>query len=100
MNGAEGPERDDILELRRRAQELKPTVFVGKEGVTSSVVRELSRQLEKQGLVKAKLLQSVEGELGEICADLARASGAVLVETRGRTAVFVKKPHASKAEIV
>lgn len=91
MNGSEKAEKRDILEFRTRAQQLKPTVFVGKEGVTSRVVQELSKQLDKNKLVKAKLLQSVEGDVEDTASELARAAGAVLVETRGRTAVFAKK---------
>lgn len=91
MNGSEKAEKRDILEFGTRAQQLKPTVFVGKEGVTSRVVHELSKQLDKNKLVKAKLLQSVEGDVEDTASELARAAGAVLVETRGRTAVFAKK---------
>ena len=91
MNGHDGPEMAELLDLRTKAQKLKPTVFVGKEGVTSRVVWELSKQLDKNRLVKAKLLHSVEGDVAQICRDLARAAGAVLVETRGRTAVFARK---------
>jgi len=61
LNGHDGPEMAELLDLRTKAQKLKPTVFVGKEGVTSRVVWELSKQLDKNRLVKAKLLHSVEG---------------------------------------
>jgi hypothetical protein len=49
-----------IIELRGKAQLLKPTVYVGKEGITDTVVFELTKQLRKNKLVKVKLLASVE----------------------------------------
>lgn len=79
-----------IRELRAKAQSLKPTVFVGKDGITESVVRELSLQLEKFKLVKVKLQPSSEMDRDEAGKRLADATGATLVEVRGRTAVLAK----------
>jgi RNA-binding protein len=80
-----------VIELRGKAQMLKPTVYVGREGVTASVVHELTNQVRKTKLVKVKILPSVETDLMEIADDLARASSSELIEIRGRTAVFAKE---------
>lgn len=80
-----------IIELRGKAQLLKPTVYVGKEGITQSVVFELTKQLKKNKLVKVKLLASVDSGIEETAEQLASDSGSALVEIRGRTVVLVKE---------
>ncbi len=80
-----------IRELRAKAQSLKPTVFVGKDGITENVARELSLQLEKFKLVKVKLQPSSEMDRDEAGRKLADLTGATLVEVRGRTAVLAKQ---------
>ena len=79
-----------IIELRGRAQALKPTIYIGKEGVTSELVQEISRQLKKAKLVKVKLLPSVERDRKEAAAELASASSSTLIEVRGSTIVLAK----------
>ena len=80
-----------IIELRGKAQLLKPTVYIGKEGITQSVVFELTKQLKKNKLVKVKLLASVEGDMSEVAVQLVRDSASTLIETRGRTIVLAKE---------
>lgn len=80
-----------IIELRGKAQQLKPTVYVGKEGITESVVIELVKQLKKNKLVKVKLLASVEADKEETAAQLERDASATLIEIRGRTVVLAKE---------
>jgi len=84
-------EKSRIIELRGKAQQLRPTVYVGKEGITQSVVFELDKQLKKNRLVKVKLLASVEGDREEVAEQLVRDSGSTLIEIRGRTVVLAKE---------
>jgi len=79
-----------IRELRTRAQSLKATVYVGKDGISDSVVQELSAQLDKFKLVKVKLQPSSEMDRDEAGRKLAESTRSVLVEVRGRTAVLAK----------
>lgn len=81
-------EKKRILELRGKAQAIKATVYVGKDGITDEVVEELLRQLKKNKLVKAKLLPSVEEDRRAVGEDLARRTQSTLVEVRGRTVVL------------
>ena len=67
------------------------TIRIGKEGITDSVVSELSDQLSKRGLVKAKAnrgLLSDSSERTQAFEGLADATGSRLVLSRGNTAVF------------
>lgn len=78
----------NIRRLRKEAQALKATLFVGKGGVTEEVATELIRQLKKSGLVKVRLQPSAEMDRAEAGRELARVSSSTLVEVRGRTAVL------------
>lgn len=77
--------------LSAAGQRLRPTVHVGKEGVTEAVEQEILRQLRRNRLVKVRLLPSVEQDPEVVAERLVRASGAVLVELRGRTVLLAKE---------
>jgi RNA-binding protein len=79
-----------IIELRGKAQSLKPTVYVGRGGVSEDIVIELDNQLKKNKLVKVKLLPSVEGDRNATGEKLAMSTQSVLIEVRGRTVVLAK----------
>ncbi len=79
-----------IIELRGKAQALKPTVHIGREGATEEVIAEMVNQLKKNRLVKVKLLPSVEGDRKVAGQDLASKSDSVLIEVRGRTVVLAR----------
>jgi RNA-binding protein len=81
-------DKKKILGLRGKAQAIKATVYVGKDGITDEVVEELLRQLKKNKLVKAKLLPPVEEDRRVVGEDLAHRTQSVLVEVRGRTVVL------------
>ncbi|WP_366144185.1 YhbY family RNA-binding protein [Methanoregula sp.] len=71
----------------RSMQDLKPTVWIGKQGCSETMIEEIVAQLKKRKLIKVKWLQSAEVEPEEIAA---RAK-ARLVEVRGRTLVLAEK---------
>jgi RNA-binding protein len=79
-----------VRELKAKAQSLNATVYVGKDGISESVVQELSIQLDKIKLVKVKLQPSSEMDRDEAGRKLAESTRSVLVEVRGRTAVLAK----------
>ena len=70
-------------------QELKPTVWIGKQGCTETMIEEIVSQLKNRKMIKVKWLQSVEVD-PEAIALQARAK---LVETRGRTMVLADKKY-------
>ena len=73
-------------------QDLKPTVWIGKQGCTETMIEEIVSQLRNRKMIKVKWLQSVEVD-PEAIALLARAK---LVETRGRTMVLADKKQTIK----
>jgi RNA-binding protein len=84
-------EKKKIIELRGKAQQLRPTVQLGKDGMTPAIIDELSRQLKKNKLVKVKLLSSFEADRYESAERLAHVSSSVLIEVRGKTVVLAKE---------
>jgi len=68
-------------------QEIKATVWIGKQGVTPTVVEEVVQQLKKRHRIKIKWLRNTDIDP----ADLADRAGADLLEVRGRTVVLAER---------
>lgn len=75
--------------LRKRVHQLDVTVWVGKSGI-EPVTEELTDQLSDRGLVKVKFLRAARGgsTTDELASNLADATAAELIETRGNTATY------------
>ena len=71
-------------QTNRSMQDLKPTVWIGKQGCTQTMIDEIAAQLKKRKLIKVKWLQNTEVD-PEAIALQAKAN---LVEVRGRTMVL------------
>ena len=79
-------ESDEIMDLRKQAHDLKPTVYVGKGGLTPGIIEEVKAQIRKNHLVKIKLQKSALGEMDtKEAADelLSRVPRSYLVEKKG-----------------
>ncbi|MGD1004361.1 MAG: YhbY family RNA-binding protein [Methanoregulaceae archaeon] len=74
-------------------QEVKPTVWIGKQGCTETMINEIKIQLKKRGLIKVKWLHDVEIDPEAI----AYRAGADLVEVRGRTMVLSEHKRISRS---
>jgi RNA-binding protein len=68
-------------------QNLRPTVWIGKQGCTQTMIDEIVSQLKKRKLIKVKWLQNTEVDPE----DVAREARANLIEVRGRTMVLGEK---------
>ena len=73
-------------------QDLKPTVWIGKQGCTETMIDEIVEQLKKRTLIKVKWLQNTQIDPE----DVALQARATLVEVRGRTMVLEEKKKAGK----
>jgi len=71
-------------------QDLKPTVWIGKQGCTATMIDEIVAQLKKRKLIKVKWLQNTDVD-PEAIATQAKAR---LIEVRGRTMVLSDKGRA------
>jgi RNA-binding protein len=72
-------------------QDLKPTVWIGKQGCSDTMIDEIVEQLKKRTMIKVKWLQNTEVD-PQAVADQAKAT---LVEVRGRTMVLARKGKAA-----
>ena len=77
----------------RSMQDLKPTVWIGKQGCTETMIGEIVAQLKKRKLIKVKWLQNTEVDPE----DIALRAKAKLVEARGRTMVLAEKEKGASA---
>ncbi|MDO5861800.1 MAG: YhbY family RNA-binding protein [Thermoplasmata archaeon] len=84
-------EKDAKKELMRRANELSPTVRVGKDGLDQGLYDEINAQLKKNRLIKAKVLSNSDGDAKEAAEAIAEATGCVVVDVRGGVMVLTDK---------
>jgi RNA-binding protein len=68
-------------------QDLKPTVWIGKQGCSETIIEEIVEQLKKRSMIKVKWLQNTDVDPEAV----ARQAKATLVEVRGRTMVLARK---------
>lgn len=66
---------------------IKPTVWIGKGGVTEQTFQEIRSQVRARGLVKVKWLRGAEVDPRS----LAETAGCTLVQTVGRTMIVGPK---------
>ncbi len=82
-----------LLELRGQAANTEAMTHVGKNGITPTLIEELTRQLKAYKLVKVKLLKSAIGEMPreEVAKALAEKTRSELIEVKGNTVVLFKR---------
>jgi len=71
----------------------KPTIWIGKGGVSQKLLSEIGKQLDKREMVKIKILKSalVEDEAKRIALHITQQTEASLVEVRGHTFMLYKR---------
>ncbi len=75
--------------LRARAQTLKPTLHVGKGGITPALIKELDTALKKKDLVKVRFTEGRE-TLRAQCDELALGTKSECAGGIGRVAAFYR----------
>ena len=76
----------------RSMQDLKPTVWIGKQGCTGTMIDEIVEQLKKRRMIKVKWLQNTQIDPETV----ASQAHATLVVVRGRTMVLEEKKKTTK----
>lgn len=84
-------EKEARKELMRRANELSPTVHVGKDGIDDGLLNEITAQLKNARLIKIKVLNTVDGDPKEVAEELATSTNSVIVDVRGGVIVLTDK---------
>jgi len=73
-------------------QDLKPTVWIGKQGCSETMIGEIMEQIRKRKKIKVKWLQNINVDPESVAVQ----AQARLVEVRGRTMVLEEKKKAGK----
>jgi RNA-binding protein len=79
--------------VRHKLKDEKPTIWIGKEGLTPQISNEIEKQLDKHKMVKVKILRSaLQTETAKIIAsEAAEQAGAALVEVRGHVFILYRR---------
>jgi RNA-binding protein len=82
--------------LRSLAHNIDPLVYIGKQGVTENVVKELDQCLENRELVKVKIQEGFEADPKELANEMAEQLGAEFVQAIGRKFVLYRESKDNK----
>ena len=79
--------------VRHKLKDEKPTVWIGKEGLTPQISNEIDTQLDKHKMLKVKILRSaLQTEAAKIIAsEAAEQASAALVEVRGHVFILYRR---------
>ena len=77
--------------LKGLAQKLDPTVYIGKAGLTESVIKSIEDKLNASELVKVKIQEGCTLQPKETCTQLAEQLNAEFVQAIGRRFVLYRR---------
>ena len=79
--------------IKRALSAERPTVWVGKEGATTQIINEISKQLDTREMIKAKILKTAlkDEESKNIATKIAQQTDSLLIEVRGHTFLIYKR---------
>ena len=84
--------------VRHVLKDENPTIWVGKDGLTTQLVAEMEKQLQKNKMVKVRVLPAAlvgENTAQSIAAKAAEQTNAALVEVRGHVLILFRKRRTS-----
>ena len=84
--------------LRGQGNSIKPTVYLGKDGISDSLLNSLGEAFNNRELVKVRIEKSCELERKEAGHQLAQASAAHMIQVLGNT-LLLYRPDPDKPEI-
>jgi putative YhbY family RNA-binding protein len=85
--------------VRHVLKDEDPTIWVGKEGLTPQLTGEIEKQLQRNKMVKVRILPAaMQGEVTAqaIAANAAEQTNAALVEVRGHVFILFRKRKAEE----
>jgi putative YhbY family RNA-binding protein len=85
--------------VRHVLKDENPTIWVGKDGVTTQLVGEMEKQLQRNKMVKVRILPAALQENNTaqtIAAKAAEYTNAALVEVRGHVFILFRKRKSEK----
>lgn len=83
--------KKEIKELKSQAQEIKPKILVGKNGLTEGTLQSIDEVLTADEIVKIKFLQNSMAIDQALCDELAQRLEAEFVQKIGRMVVLYRE---------
>ncbi|MHA2324116.1 MAG: YhbY family RNA-binding protein [Promethearchaeota archaeon] len=79
--------------VKHKLKDEGPTVWIGKEGLTTKSLDEIEKQLKKSKMVKIKILKAalLKEDKKAIATKAAEQAGALLVDLRGHIFILYRK---------
>jgi len=79
--------------VKRQLTKASPNIRIGKGGASEEVLKEIARQLEKNKMVKVKILKTAlkNDEAKQMACRTAEQTASSLVELRGHTFMLYKR---------
>ena len=87
------PKHMSKRQLKHHYSHSKPLIWIGKRGVSQSMLAEIDRQLEQSEVVKVRVLRSAftDQEITVLASEITRSTKSALLEIRGHTFTLYKK---------
>jgi len=84
--------------LRGQGNSIKPTVYIGKDGISDALLNSLGEAFNNRELVKVRIEKSCKLERKEAGHQLAQATAAHMIQVLGNT-LLLYRPDLDKPEI-
>jgi RNA-binding protein len=90
---------EQLRKLKARAQRTKPSIQIGKDGLTQGQLERISHELAHHELIKVKF-NDHKAQKAELSQEIAAKTGATQVDLIGNTLVIYKRsPYPDKRRI-
>ncbi len=76
--------------LRAEGNQIKPEIWIGKEGVTEGVLQSLENSFSTKELVKVKVLEASPSDKKEVAEKLSQNADAEVVQILGNTILLYR----------
>ncbi len=77
--------------LKKLSHGMKPIIQVGKEGVTPSLIKQISETIHKRELIKISVLESCPEEVDEVMEKIIERAKCQYVQSIGRKLTIYKR---------
>ena len=86
--------------VRYKLKDENPTIWIGKEGLTSQLSKEIDKQLDKNKMIKVRILKTaLQLETAKAVAKkAAEKTSAALVDVRGHTFILYRRHKKSQPQ--
>lgn len=88
-------------QIKRELSFDRPTIWIGKKGISQETLAEIDRQLERVETIKIRILKSAltDDNAKTIASKVAQQTKSVLIEIRGHTIILYRKKKESKQNL-